>query len=148
MSQLRSAKFCAGLVVGMTVGWFALPASAVVTTFENGAEGWSLNGREMIFPTGGNPGARLNLFTQSFGAHTVNTTNSEFLGDFTRFGSPIRISIDLNAILVRSVPLGRPLMHNMIVNLSTPTIRMTHELGSVCGTNWARSANAFQGGKS
>lgn len=117
MSQLRSSKFCVRLVVGMTVGWFALPASAVVTTFENGAEGWSLNGREMIFPTGGNPGARLNLFTQSFGAHAINTTNSEFLGDFTRYGSPIRISIDLNAILVRSVPLGRPLMHSMIVQL-------------------------------
>ena len=76
-----------------------------------------MNGRETISSTGGNPGANLDVFVETFGSHTVNTTNTAFLGNFTRYGSPIRISIAYNAILVRSVPLGRPLMHNLVVKL-------------------------------
>ena len=116
MSQLSSSISCVVLAVVVTVGWFALPARAVVTTFDNGPEGWSMNGRKTISSTGGNPGANLGAFLPgSFGVHTINTTNTAFLGDLTRYGSPIRISIDYNAILVRSLPLGMPFMHNIVV---------------------------------
>ena len=117
MSQSSSSSSCVAVAVLVIVGWFALPARAVVTTFENGTEGWSVNGRETISSNGGNPGAYLDVFLQDFGSLTYNTTNAAFLGDLSRFGSPIRISIDYNAILVRSVPVGMPVMHNLVVRL-------------------------------
>lgn len=74
----------------------ALSASAqVVTTFENGTEGWSVSGRDDISGSGGNPGANMDvLLIDVFGADIRNDTNQDFLGDYVARG-PFTMSIDI-----------------------------------------------------
>lgn len=70
-------------------------AQAVVTTFDNGTEGWSISGRDTILGAGGNPGANMyGELIDVFGADIRNNTNADFLGDLTRYGS-IELSIDI-----------------------------------------------------
>ncbi|MDF1809635.1 MAG: PEP-CTERM sorting domain-containing protein [Phycisphaerales bacterium] len=68
----------------------------VTTTFDNGTEGWSISGRDTIDQTGGNDGANMhgNLI-DVFGADIRNNTNGDFLGDLSRYGSSIELSIDI-----------------------------------------------------
>lgn len=71
-------------------------AADVTTTFDNGTEGWSISGRDNIDATGGNPGANMHgLLIDVFGADIRNNTNADFLGDLTRYGSSIELSIDV-----------------------------------------------------
>ena len=74
----------------------ALPATGqVVTTFENGAEGWSVSGRDNISSSDGNPGANMDvILIDVFGADIRNSTNADFLGDYTADG-PFEMSIDI-----------------------------------------------------
>src|SRR5687768_3828732 len=97
---------------------FAGPAGAVVTTFDNGTEGWSVSGRDTISPAGGNPGANMDVFIdEAFGADTRNDTNGDFLGDYTRFGGPVRIGLDLKVNSIRTVPAGNEVPRDLVVEL-------------------------------
>ncbi len=70
-------------------------AGQVVTTFDNGTEGWSVSGRDDISGSGGNPGANMDvLLIDVFGADIRNNTHADFLGDYTAHGS-FTMSIDI-----------------------------------------------------
>lgn len=90
----------------------AAPAfGQAVTTFDNGTEGWSVSGRDDIAATG-NPGNGLDVVLfDVFGADIRNNTNADFLGDYSRFTSPIELSIDIkaNSIDFFGTPVSREL---------------------------------------
>lgn len=95
----------------------ALPASAAVTTFDNGTEGWSVSGRDTISPTGGNPGANMDVFLEDvFGASTRNDSNPDFLGDYRRFGMPLQLSVDIkiNSITFFGTEVERDLVVELV----------------------------------
>jgi MYXO-CTERM domain-containing protein len=78
-------------------------AADVTTTFDNGTEGWSISGRDTIVPDGGNSGANMNgILVDVFGADIRNNTNQDFLGDLTRYGSSIEVSIDIKTNSIAS----------------------------------------------
>src|SRR5690606_20752223 len=65
------------------------------TTFDGGTEGWSVSGRTDISPSGGNPGANMDvLLIDVFGADIRNEGNTEFAGDFSDRG-PLHFSVDI-----------------------------------------------------
>ena len=116
MSPLRN--WIPRAVIATTAVGFAGSASAVVTTFDNGTEGWSVSGRDTISPTGGNPGANMDVFIdEAFGADTRNETNANFLGDYTRFGGPVRIGLDFKVNSIRTVPAGNEVPRDLVVEL-------------------------------
>jgi hypothetical protein len=89
MSLIRRASFFA--ILGG-----AIPTLAATTTFESGTEGWSVSGRTDISPTGGNPGANMDVeLIDVFGASIRNDTNPEFIGDYTLIGAPLQLSVDV-----------------------------------------------------
>jgi hypothetical protein len=72
----------------------AAAAGAQVTGFDNGTEGWSVSGRDDISPTGGNPGANMDVqVLDVFGADVRNAT-SPFARDYRNFGL-ISFTIDV-----------------------------------------------------
>ncbi|GAB5497104.1 MAG: hypothetical protein Phyf2KO_21840 [Phycisphaerales bacterium] len=89
-SKTLGSIVLAGLVSG------SAGAQDVITTFDNGNEGWSVSGRDDISATGGNPGANMDVFLLDvFGAETRNNTNTDFLGDYTRYGNSIELTVDV-----------------------------------------------------
>lgn len=92
-------------------------AVAAVTSvpFDNGAEGWSINGYDTISPSGGNPGANINLeIIDTFGISVRNDTNSKFLGDYTQRG-PTRVSIDFKVNYIRF--FGQDVTRDLVLEL-------------------------------
>jgi hypothetical protein len=91
-------------------------ARATTTSFEAGTEGWSVSGRDTISPTGGNPGSHLDVeLIDVFGAEIRNNSNADFLGDVTRFGAPLRLSID---IAIESISFfGTEVSRDLVVEL-------------------------------
>lgn len=84
--------------VVLVAGLATVPAAAAggLVTFDNGTEGWSISGRDTIALTGGNPGANLHgQLVDVFGADIRTNTNTDFLGDLTRYGPAIELSIDI-----------------------------------------------------
>lgn len=91
-----SSRFTCALVACGALSFIAASTHAVITTFDNGTEGWSVSGRTNISPTGGNPGACLDVSLEDvFGAETRNNTNTDFLGDYSRFGLPVKLAADM-----------------------------------------------------
>ncbi|HEY6565790.1 MAG TPA: hypothetical protein VIY86_14975 [Pirellulaceae bacterium] len=75
---------------------FASYTFAITTTFDAGTEGWSVSGRDDISPTGGNPGANMDVdLIDVFGAEIRNDSNLAFLGDYTQLGAPLRLAVDV-----------------------------------------------------
>lgn len=83
----------------------ALSASlsrAVVTTFDNGTEGWQVVGPndgsqgDFLRDSGGSPGANLQFsLVDTFGASFHNNSNAAFTGDLSRYGTSVTLGIDL-----------------------------------------------------
>ena len=99
----------------------ALPAAADVTTFDNGTEDWSVSGRNDISQIGGNPGANMDVeVLDVFGMSIRNDRNTAFLGDYTRFGSQVELTVDvkINSIWMYDFD-GNPfeVPRNLIVEL-------------------------------
>lgn len=83
---------CTGAVAALAA---TSVADVSVTDFESGPDGWSISGRENIYPTGGNTGANMgDVLVDVFGADVRNNTNANFLGDLTRYGQ-MELSIDV-----------------------------------------------------
>lgn len=108
---MRTSIAC---IVSMAAATGAL--ADATTTFDNGLEGWSISGRTDINPNGGNPGANLHgqLF-DVFGADIRNSTNQDFLGDLTRYGPQIELSIDIQVNSINM--LGTEVPRDLIVEL-------------------------------
>jgi hypothetical protein len=114
----RIVRTCAVLGACTVLAALAAPARAVVTTFDNGTEGWTISGRDTISPTGGNPGANLDVFIdEAFGAQTRNDSNPAFLGDLSRYGSPLKFAIDFKVNSIRSIPNGDEIPRDLVVEL-------------------------------
>lgn len=94
----------------------ASAASAAVTTFDSGTEGWSVSGRDNISPTGGNPGANMDVeLIDVFGADTRNDSNAAFLGDYTQLGAALNLSVDIK---VTSIDFfGQQVSRDLVVEL-------------------------------
>ncbi len=90
---LRSAA----VIGAATIHAAAFAGVSSVVTFDNGAEGWNLNGWDTPDAAGGNPGANLHWddFVDTFGMSLRTDSNSDFIGDYTARG-PVRLSVDVD----------------------------------------------------
>lgn len=70
----------------VTLTGLAAAASAQVTTFDNGAEDWSVSGRDNISLNGGNPGAHMDVFLDDVFGADIRNSSSRFTGDFRNRG--------------------------------------------------------------
>ncbi|MFG0292074.1 MAG: PEP-CTERM sorting domain-containing protein [Phycisphaerales bacterium JB050] len=97
-----------------TVAATALAGGATVT-FDNGPEGWSINGAATIVAEGGNPGAHLrHIQIDTFGCEVRTDTNTDFVTDFTQTG-PVRITVDFK---VNSITFfGGEVPRNIVLEL-------------------------------
>lgn len=97
-------------------------ASAQVTTFDNGTEGWSVSGRDDISLTGGNPGANMDVvLIDVFGAD-VRNSSSAFTGDYRGRGNlTFTIDLQIDAIDFFFSPVSRDLVVELR-NFDTPGI--------------------------
>ncbi|MBC24167.1 MAG: hypothetical protein CMJ32_09670 [Phycisphaerae bacterium] len=82
----------------------------VVVTFDNGPEGWSINGWDTIDPDNGNPGANINIdIIDAFGIEVRNSgPNENFIGDY--FQKNVRrlgIDVEVNWILFGGIQVPR-----------------------------------------
>jgi hypothetical protein len=98
------------------------PAFAATTTFDDGIEGWGLffsnDGTlgDFVESTGGNPGAHLRwLMVDTFGATFRNDSNADFIGDYSRFGGPVRLAVDVQVQTISF--FGNEVPRNLIVEL-------------------------------
>lgn len=102
----------------------SLPAQAQqVVNFDQGAQGWSVSGRNAVVGEGGNPGANLsNQVLDVFGAEIRTSTNSAFMGDLTRYGSPLVLSVDvkINSITVTGQQVPRDLVVEIVDYVTGP----------------------------
>lgn len=105
----------AALAAG-TATAFGGVAQTTVVDFESGTEGWSISGRDTIDATGGNGGANLHgELIDVFGADIRNNTNAAFLGDYSRFGGPVTVSIDIKVNSINSLFLPGELPRELVV---------------------------------
>ena len=121
-------------------------AFAAITTFDSGTEGWSISGRTAILPTGGNPGANLGpLVTNVFGIDIRNSTNANFLGNYSQFWqsngggptSPLRLAIDTKTNSISF--FGSEVSRNLIIELrdytnpppNYPYVSVWYNLGTI-----------------
>ncbi len=108
MSRLAVLASC-------TAGAGASAAADALVTFDNGPEGWSINGFDNVMPVGGNPGANIHLFiAETFGIEVRNSSSAEFLGDYTMKG-PVRLGIDFDITFIRF--FGQDVTREMVVEL-------------------------------
>lgn len=112
----------------------ASAASASVTNFETGNDGWGVffSNEEGLgdFPLaeGGNPGANLQFrMIDTFGVTLRNDSNAAVLGDLSRYGSGLTLGLDLKVNSIQYAPFGMEpyeVARHMVVELvdyTTPT---------------------------
>ena len=133
--------------IALALAGLAAAASAdAVVTFDNGAEGWSINGLDTPSPTGGNPGANLhwNDPIDTFGLEIRTDTNTDFIGDYSTRG-PITIGIDIQTNYINF--FGQAVSRDLVVefrdydNVSTgyPYASVWTTVGTLVGNNdWQR----------
>lgn len=89
-----------------TIAAAAFAASAGVNstvTFDNGHEGWSVNGNQTIIDIGGANGNVMHQYQfDGFFQEIRNSTNATYLGDWTAKGALIEISADIRVNTLRS----------------------------------------------
>lgn len=116
-------------------------ALSAVTTFDAGTEGWSVSGRTDISPTGGNPGATMDVdVLDVFGADIRNTTNLAFLGDYTMIGA-LRLTVDVRVDSINF--FGTEVSRDLVVELrdenppgsSYPYVSVWYTLGTLTSSN-------------
>jgi len=139
MTGLRKIVALGALVGGASTVVAGNPNSAHVT-FDDGPEGWSINGWSGITPTGGNPGARIhwNNFTDTFGIAARTSTNPAFIGDYTEKGE-VELAIDFQVNFITFG--GNPVPRTLVVILydddpfeGAPPAAVWKTLGTLPGT--------------
>ncbi len=101
-------------IVGTALATSAF-AGGTVVTFDNGPEGWSINGAATVVAEGGNPGAHLrHIQIDTFGCNVRTETNANFVTDFTQTGA-VRITVDFK---VNSINFfGTEVPRNIVLEL-------------------------------
>lgn len=126
--RIRQGRWCmnvrTNILGAASCGLLALAAPAQhVVTFDQGAQGWSVSGRATVVGSGGNPGANLsNRVLEVFGAEIRTSTNAAFVGDLTRYGSPLVLSADvkINSITVTGLEVSRDLVVEIVDYVTGP----------------------------
>lgn len=115
-------------------------ATGDVTTFSSGREGWSVSGRTTVSPTGGNPGANLDVeLIDVFGADIRNEGNPAFQGDFSNRG-PLEFTVDVkvNSINFFGTEVPRDLVVELRDNTPSssgfPYVSVYYNLGTLTST--------------
>lgn len=118
MKRATMSAIGAGLVI-------STGASAAVTDFESGLEGWSVSGRTNIDATGGNPGAHLdNVLIDVFGADIRNSTNPDVLGDLSRYPMfELTVDVRINSITFGSNEVSRDFIVDLRSDVNNDGIR-------------------------
>ncbi|MGB0714693.1 MAG: PEP-CTERM sorting domain-containing protein [Phycisphaerae bacterium] len=107
------------VITSFTAFWGLHPISAQTTTisFSDGAEGMvgpsGPGGATSIEPFGGNPNANMRTVFNDFGITFRNSTNPEFIDDYTQ-NSSITLSIDTK---VEAINFGSPVSRPWLVEL-------------------------------
>lgn len=92
----RAALMITAAALAATTAW----AGGTVVTFDNGPEGWSVNGNDTITPAGGNPGAYIDHYQfDTFGIEVRTSRNFNFLGDYGARG-PVTLACDFEVITI------------------------------------------------
>lgn len=94
----------------------AQATNSALVRFDNGNEGWSINGQNQPDPFGGNPGAALSWDDpiDTFGLEIRTSTHPAFVGDYTLKG-PVRVAIDVQVDYIQF--FGTPAPRELIVIL-------------------------------
>lgn len=90
-----------------------LAAETVVVDFESGAEGWigpaGGGGATALDPANGNPGANLHTIFNDFGITFRNSTNPDFVQDYSQFDTvTFAIDVKVEDISFIGSPVTRP----------------------------------------
>jgi hypothetical protein len=86
------------LAAGIALAIASATYADAMVTFDDGPEGWSIQNAVTILPDGGNPGSYLEHYQiDTFGINISNTTNPEFIGDYSAKGSSVTIGLDFKA---------------------------------------------------
>lgn len=94
-SNSRSIRLAAGVVAVGVVSTAAFAQNSARVTFDNGPEGWAIQGEATIEPDGGNPGAQMVHFQiDTFGVRIDNRTTPAFIGNYAAKG-PVRLGLDI-----------------------------------------------------
>ncbi len=114
MNTFWASRAAAGLIAA--IGASASAGVSHTTTFDNGPEGWSVNGWDIPDPAGGNPGAHLHWddFVDTFGISLRNETDARFIGDYTARG-PVRLSVDVDVTSITF--FGGQVSRDLVVEL-------------------------------
>lgn len=129
-------------------------ATASVTTFDNEqTNGWGVfhsnDGTlgDFLLPDGGNPGANLQFrMVDTWGASLNNSTNSDVLGDYGRFGGGVHLSVDVKVNSIVYDPWfdgGNEVERHLVVELvdynppgsDYPYVSVYYDLGTI--SSWA-----------
>lgn len=108
-----------GIAAACAISTAALAGTSTYTTdFSSGADGWQgpqgPGGATTIEPTGGNPGQYMHTIFNNFGIEFSNSTNANFIGDYTQYSSvTLSIDVDVNDISF----FGSPAPRDLIVDL-------------------------------
>lgn len=144
MTSLRNLVFSCAIALSAA----ALPAHAQVPNdqkvpFDQGNEGWELNGITTPSPTGGNPGARLRWPNpvDTFGISLRNDTDANFLGDYSAKGEVLlRVDALVNFIEFGGNPVNRSLVVILYDDDSyqgAPPAAVWKNLGTLTGAGMA-----------
>lgn len=146
---MRTARFamfaCTALLAASGI------ASAALVTFDSGQEGWEgpqgIGGSSFIDTADGNPANSYRTVFTDFGIDFSNSTNPDFVGDFTTSPS-LNFSVDVKARL--SEFFGIPAPRSFIVEFRSsslaqgtpyPWVSVYYELGVIQSgldwTNWS-----------
>lgn len=101
---MQGWQYVIAAVTCASLGGVSSLAQSVVQTFDGGNAGWSVNSYTTVQPTGGNPGANLRWpnLASTWWVQLSSNTAREFLGDYTRRGETITMSVDVKSNFVGS----------------------------------------------
>jgi len=135
------------ILLGLTLAAAPLSAQdAPVVGFDDGAQGWSINGQDVITPTGGNPAEFIRWPdpVDTFGISARTSTNAAFLGDYTAKGE-VTLGLDVRVNFIQF--FGSPVPRELVVVLfdddpfgAAPPAQVWASLGVLSGTGmpWTR----------
>lgn len=150
---MRSTNSACMLAGAALLGLLATAASASVTTFDDGTNGWGVfDGNDGTFgdfllPSGGNPGGNLQFrMVDTWGTTLRNTTNADVIGDYGRFTGGVQLSVDVKVNNIVYDPFfsgGWEVERHMVVELVSynpegsdyPYTSVYFDLGTI--SSWA-----------
>jgi len=118
----KSLTIVAALAIAGSAG-AAAPSGPAVTTFAKGIQGWGVffdnDGffGDFVEAKGGNPAQHLRwTMVDTFGCSFHNASNSDFIGDYSRFAGGVEINVEIKVDSISTFG-GQQVSRNLIVEL-------------------------------